>query len=294
MLSKFSQINKILITGGSGFIGQSLYEHWCYSDHCLLVPSHKELDLTDNVAVGKYLKKENPDIIVHAAIAGNGKSTDTYQDFLANMRMFDNLVANDKPGRPVFLFGSGAEFDRTKNIQEVTEDEGLKRWPLDYYGLAKSIQTRRALDGEFSNPYVLRLFGCFGYLEKETRFIKNSIINLTKGNGIQIEQDKEMDFIYIKDVCKIIDEILWRGRGPRNVNLVYDEKVKLSQIAETILYWWDRSGFPPKDKIWFNNESSPIAYSGNGTRLKNTGIPLIGLKGGIGQTIEKVARLCRK
>lgn len=53
---------KVLLTGGSGQLGQELLRHRDY-----LAPTHAEMDLTDPDQVAKYLGKHNPDLILHAA-----------------------------------------------------------------------------------------------------------------------------------------------------------------------------------------------------------------------------------
>lgn len=53
---------KVLLTGGSGQLGQELLRHRDY-----LAPTHSEMDLTDPDQVAKYLGRHNPDLILHAA-----------------------------------------------------------------------------------------------------------------------------------------------------------------------------------------------------------------------------------
>ena len=39
----------------------------------------------------------------------------------------------------MFNFGSGAEFDRTREIDKISEEQINYRNPSDYYGLAKNL-----------------------------------------------------------------------------------------------------------------------------------------------------------
>lgn len=57
---------KILLTGGSGQLGQELLQLRDY-----LAPSRKEMDVTDADSVKAYLAKHKPDLIVHAAAYTN-------------------------------------------------------------------------------------------------------------------------------------------------------------------------------------------------------------------------------
>lgn len=53
---------KILLTGGSGQLGQELQKLRSY-----LAPKREEMELTDPDSVAKYLGRHQPDLIVHAA-----------------------------------------------------------------------------------------------------------------------------------------------------------------------------------------------------------------------------------
>ena len=57
---------RILITGGSGFIGKNLCEY-LQEKNDLIVPTHDELDLLDDTTVQVYLRNNPVDVIIHAA-----------------------------------------------------------------------------------------------------------------------------------------------------------------------------------------------------------------------------------
>ncbi|QFU01733.1 dTDP-4-dehydrorhamnose reductase [Halomonas sp. THAF5a] len=56
----------ILVTGGSGQVGFELQRQLCLLG-TVLAPSRQELDLTNDIAVGVYLDRHDPDLIVNAA-----------------------------------------------------------------------------------------------------------------------------------------------------------------------------------------------------------------------------------
>lgn len=57
--------NKILLTGGSGLLGQEVHA----LDSTLITPSHSEMDITNFESVERKIKEINPDIILHCAAA---------------------------------------------------------------------------------------------------------------------------------------------------------------------------------------------------------------------------------
>lgn len=58
---------KILLTGGSGMVGQNTLAHPDAKTHLILAPSSTELDLSNSAAVFDYVKHNKPDLVIHAA-----------------------------------------------------------------------------------------------------------------------------------------------------------------------------------------------------------------------------------
>jgi UDP-glucose 4-epimerase len=107
---------RLLITGGSGFIGRNLAEQLA-STYEVLAHSSAELDLLNEQAVRDYLDVHRFDVIVHAATTRSNRRLAAPPDRLErNCRMFFNLVRNLVPNQERFEkmihFGSGAEYDR--------------------------------------------------------------------------------------------------------------------------------------------------------------------------------------
>ncbi len=79
----------ILLTGGSGFIGKNIIESYLFSKYKIKAPSSKELNLTDKTSVEEYFKRNNPNIVIHAAVKpGHRNALDTKDLLLTNTRMF--------------------------------------------------------------------------------------------------------------------------------------------------------------------------------------------------------------
>ncbi len=58
---------KTILTGGSGLLGQEILK----LDSSILAPIHSEFDITNSLAVNKYLDKHQPSLIIHAAAVTN-------------------------------------------------------------------------------------------------------------------------------------------------------------------------------------------------------------------------------
>ncbi len=276
----------IFITGGSGYIARNLKPLLEPRGHTILAPSHAELDILNFEMLDKFFRKNEIDAIIHTATRDERKKDCTYEEMVvSSIKMFENLIDVQWWNPiPIIFFGSGAEFDRRDRIIECPEENLFTSWPIDSYGLAKNIVSKRALT-DVSNVFVLRLFAVFNFDEDSSRFIKNSILNLKKGLPIEIHQNKKMDFFYLDDVFAVIDYILSTPiRYPKNINMVYPEKVTLLDIAGLIHK--HMNVFDPVVKL--NRMGEAYDYTGSGKILSRLPIKLIGLEEGIRRTIDKL------
>lgn len=200
----FNFMKRILITGGSGFIGRNLLE-FLNSDYAVTAPTSKELDLLDPVAVRDFLRKKKVDAVIHCAThdASRNSKKDSALILDANLKMFFNLArCSDYFGR-MFYFGSGAEYGRDHYRPYMSEDYFDANVPVDAYGFSKYIMSKYV--GGVHNIVDLRIFGCFGqYEDWEIRFISNSICKALHGMDITIRQNVNFDYLYIKDLARIV------------------------------------------------------------------------------------------
>ena len=107
---------KILITGGSGFIGKNLSE-FLSQEYQVVSPASKVLNLCNQLQVEEYLKKNKIDIVIHAANY-RGKKKEPYNEYkvLENgLRMYANLERCSHLYGKMYYFGSGAEYDNRFN-----------------------------------------------------------------------------------------------------------------------------------------------------------------------------------
>lgn len=282
---------KILITGGRGYIARNLIPLFEADGYEVLAPSRTELDLLNFEMLDGFLRKNRVDAIIHAAARGGKRTkTDTFEDVLVpNIKMYEHLIdVNWYNPVPMFVFGSGAEFDRRDRIIECAEEMMFRSWPIDPYGMSKNIISRRAL-ADSKNIYVLRLFGCFNWDDDPSRFIKAGILNLKRGLPIEVHQNKKMDYFYLDDIFTVIDYILNNPATiPRDINLVYPEKTSLLDIASLI---HKHMGiFEPTIKLVELGEG--YDYTGSGyflNRMRQLGnLQLVGLEEGIRRTVLKL------
>jgi GDP-L-fucose synthase len=200
---------RILLTGGSGFVGRNLLEHLS-RDHEVIAPTHAELDLTDNRAVDAWFGANEVDAVVHGAVRpGHRAAHDPDRQLWNNLRMFFNIVRNsDRFGRLVFL-SSGAMYDTRDALVRVGENQLGASVPEDEHGLSKyTIAHYLEALGPQARPSVveLRLFGVFGpYEDYGIRFISNAICRTLLDLPITLRQDRRFSYLFIHDLMPVVD-----------------------------------------------------------------------------------------
>lgn len=224
---------KILITGGSGFIGKNLVE-FLSRKYDITAPAHNELELLDGSAVDKYLKLRKFDVVVHAAgVPCTRKIKDPKNVAAGNLRMFFNIIKNSDHFSKMIFLGSGSEYDMRYDICRVRETDFDKHIPADELGFSKYVCSKYI---EKSNNITdLRLFGVFGkYEDYQIRFISNAICKAIYSLPITIRQNRIFSYLYIDDLCKITEHFINHGCKHRIYNVVPREAIDLLSIADKV------------------------------------------------------------
>ena len=271
---------KILITGANGFIGRNLATA-LEGEYEVTKLTRQTVDLTNRTAVGVFFADKSFDVVLHCAMVGGRRNIADGPDVLyKNLAMFYNLLEHQNKFSKLISFGSGAELDRSKDIN-LLNNYYKDNYPLDYYGMAKNI-IARLIENE-PNCFSIRLFNVFGNDEESARFIKANIQRYIDKETIIIHQDKLMDFFYIDDLITLVKFYLNKSHIPEEINAVYKDKYHLSEIAAIINNLSDY-----KVDIIINQEGFSKCYIGKSTRLDILPINLKKLEQGILETYNKL------
>ncbi len=225
---------KILLTGGSGFIGRNILESFLADRYAITAPSHKQLDLTDCAQVDDFFRTATFDVVLHAATKpGHRNAPDLTRLFYTNVRMFENLVRHtDKFGKMI-NFGSGAVYDVAVDNRLVTEDQIGLRCGKDDHSFCKYVVHKRIK--ALPNVIDLNIFGIFGkYEDWEIRFISNAICKSLFNLPITLRQNRRFSYLYINDLMPILDYFIEHNPRYKSYNITPDTEIELVEIARTV------------------------------------------------------------
>jgi len=119
---------KILITGAHGMLGRAFYSLMRLTKHELLAPTHKELEMTNQVLVENYFKLHKPDCVVHlaACVGGIQKNIDQAVGLLIdNARMSINVIKSALDNNVKKFINIGSSCMYPKNRAFLKEEDLL-------------------------------------------------------------------------------------------------------------------------------------------------------------------------
>lgn len=140
---------KILLTGSTGMVGRNFLEHPATERFDLLTPGSTELNLCDYIATEAYLKKYQPDIIIHAAGRVGGIQANIKEPvrfLLDNLDMGRNIVwaARQSGIKKLINLGSSCMYPRNHEAPLLEEKvlQGELEPTNEGYALAKVTVSR--------------------------------------------------------------------------------------------------------------------------------------------------------
>ena len=137
--------SKIYVAGHHGLVGSAIWNNLLQRGYTNLIGrSHKELDLTDQVAVKKFFDEERPDaVVLAAAFVGGIMANSLYRaDFIMmNMKIQCNVISEAYAHGVKKLLFLGSTCIYPKNAPQPMKEDCLLTSPLEYtneeYAIAK-------------------------------------------------------------------------------------------------------------------------------------------------------------
>jgi nucleoside-diphosphate-sugar epimerase len=258
---------KIVITGSNGFIGNYLVKYYSEYGHHVIPLNRSICDLEDAQSVNKFFIDYPNTVVIHTALWGREFVRDNNPEiYERNWTIWQNLVSNRDRFQKFINIGSGLEYDSARDIKYADEDDILYVEPTMPYDRVKN-NISRAIHN-LPNFYTLRLFGLAHYTEGNRFF--NRLLNEPT---FKITEDREYDYFNLEDLPQVIDLILDNKIQHKDINCVYKQKYKLSDLAKLFCDIKDLD----YNKVTVENTSSKN-YTGSFFKIDSYNLPFLGIE----------------
>lgn len=140
-------MKRILLTGGSGFVGSRFLNRWHGQGYEVLAPGHKELDITDADAVLRYMQTHRPDVVLHTAAISNTGYCESHpeESYVVNTLSTIQMAQSAKNVGAGFVFFSSDQI-YNGNTETGLLNENISVSPVNHYGRHKLEAEQRVLE----------------------------------------------------------------------------------------------------------------------------------------------------
>jgi len=257
---------KVLVTGGSGFLGSRLKKfqsNWIYL-------SSKECNLEDQKSFDQTLKILKPDAVVHLAAKVGGIKDNSlhqadyfYKNTIINTNVVNSCLTNNVPRLLASL--STCAFPNKVEFYPFTENNLFDGPPAETnfsYGYSKrnlyvhcnSIRKQYGLNYSCFSPSNIYGIGDKFNSPNSSHFVASLIAKIANskdgdnlefwGSGIPMRQQ-----LYIDDLCKIIPKLLENHNTEEPLIVAPDENLSIKEMIEIAIKVSNKN-----INYYFNNE----------------------------------------
>ena len=246
---------KVLVTGGSGFLGRRIVEECEKLGYEVLSPRSSEMDLYDLENLKKFIKKNKPEVIIHSAAYYGGIgicNSEPANLFHNNGLMTINLykAASDCGVNKVIAVGSACAYPALVdgNMSEDNFWDGAFHETVEAYGSSKKIQI--IAQNAYYKQHGLKgnhliLTNLYGEHDVFTEYRSHVVAALIKRFSDEIEKgsDKivnwgdgspEREFIYVGDAAKALAMSVDLEHDLKPINIGTGIGTSIKKLAEIV------------------------------------------------------------
>lgn len=259
-------MKKIFITGSAGFVGKNLTER--LANKYEVIPLKRgDINLLEEKNVKDFFNKHRPDILFHCANHGGSRVTGYDKGdndiTMNNLRMFFNLRSCLPDNALMVSFGSGASYNKKRDLVKIKEEDIGLSLPEDGYGFSKFVAHQFIEKSEnIISPIIFGLFG--KYEDYAFKFISNAIVKNLFHLPIVINQNVVFDYLYMEDFLNIMELFIENRYDIKTFNITPIESIDLLSVCNIIN---DISDY--KSDIIVKNEGLNFQYTGDNARMLN-------------------------
>lgn len=244
---------KIMITGGTGFVGRTLTKELSEAGYLNLIPlSRKDADLRDPTQVGLLMLQHKPDVIIHLAanVGGIGANMKRPAEFFYdNITMGVNLIdlAYRHGVKKFVQVGTVCAYPKFATIPFKEEDlwNGYPEATNAPYGIAKKslltmLSAYRQQYG-FNGIYLLpvNLYGPGDNFHPDSSHVIPALIRKfaeNKQGNVEVWGNGKAtrEFLYVDDCAHGIRLAMEKYNKPEPVNLGSGEEVSIMELVDIL------------------------------------------------------------
>lgn len=242
---------KILVTGGSSFLGQHLVPmaieqghdvvYTTYSSDPLRLTCRRPLDVRDGDAAVRLAKAFRPDVIIH--LAGSNRNDDMVNVIVEGTESMVN--AAESVGSKLIFMSSDVIFDG----KDAPYDEAAVPNPLHEYGRAKVVAEQ--LVGCYANHVIIRtsLIYSTRIMDRGTEWVRDEI---EAGRPVTLFTNQIRQPIHADDLsraCLDLATLPFLGI----INVVGSEPLSRAEFGKRMMGFWQ---IPVNNHVHFAPDNS--------------------------------------
>ncbi len=267
--------DKILITGGTGFIGSHLVNFLKQKKYKIVVLHTKRIEklkkikginyIKFNISSKKDYKKINKQHFSHvinlAGYVNHKNKKKTFQSHYEGLKNLSNFFLNSKI-KSFIQIGTGGEYGKLNSPHNEK-----KKWEKKFhstYSKAKYLATEHLINLYKKKGFpctILRVYQAYGPKQATNRFLPIIITNCIKNKKFDTSNGNQFrDFIYIKDLIKIIHKCLCsKNTAGHIINVGSGKPLRIKDIIFKVQKIC-KGGLPQFGKVLLRKDESKTFY----------------------------------
>ena len=246
---------KIYIPGHKGMVGSSIWRILTARGYTnLLGVSSKELDLRNQQAVGDFIAKEKPEVVIDAAARVGGilaNNNYPYQFIMENMQIQNNLIHSAlQSGVEKFIFlGSSCIYPKLAHqpLKEKYLLTGTLETTNEWYAIAKisGLKACEAIRKQYGKDYIslmpTNLYGTQDNFDLNSSHVLPAMIRKfheAKSNSEPVELwgsgTPMREFLFVDDMAEAVVFSLENKLPEHLYNVGTGKDITIKELAETI------------------------------------------------------------
>ena len=203
-------MKKIVITGGSGCVGSRFKKMW-QEKYEILALSSRDLDVTDQAAIDRFMDEKKPDYVIHAAGIPSQQFCTEHPEKAHAVNVDGALYmaeACKRTGAKMVFTSTEQLFNGSPEPGPYTEES--KPYPDTIYGQNK-LEVEEKLPEIFSDYWVVRFTWIFGLPEKDcaegTNILWDTMKSLMKNQPIKTSEYEFRGMTDVDEICVNLEKL---------------------------------------------------------------------------------------